>query len=154
MFRNVPRAVRRAYDLLATLLVAVALAPVHDVETHRLDNGLTLHVAAGHPSPVAAIQAWVGVGSADETAAQAGVAHVIEHMLFKGGEHGVGELSRAIAGSGGEINAWTSFDHTVFHAVLGKDRITDAIDACGSARAAPGGVDPHELAREKEVILY
>jgi len=153
MFRNVPRAVRRAYDLLATLLVAVALAPVHDVETHRLDNGLTLHVAAGHPSPVAAIQAWVGVGSADETAAQAGVAHVIEHMLFKGGEHGVGELSRAIAGSGGEINAWTSFDHTVFHAVLGKDRITDAIDAFGSALAAPGGVDPHELAREKEVIL-
>src|SRR3569623_778279 len=137
MFRNVPRAVRRAYDLLATLLVAVALAPVHDVETHRLDNGLTLHVAAGHPSPVAAIQAWVGVGSEDETAAQAGVAHVIEHMLFKGGEHGVGELSRAIAGSGGEINAWTSFDHIVFHAVLCKDLITDAIDAFVCALASP-----------------
>src|SRR5882757_5001304 len=99
MFRNVPRGVRRAYYLAATV---VALAAVHDVETHRLDNGLTLHVAAGHPAPVAAIQAWVGVGSADETAAQAGVAHVVEHMLFKGGaRHGVGELARAIASSGG-----------------------------------------------------
>jgi len=150
MFRNVPRGVRRAYHLAATV---VALAAVHDVETHRLDNGLTLHVATGHPAPVAAIQAWVGVGSADETTAQAGVAHVVEHMLFKGGaEHGVGELARAIAGSGGEINAWTSFDHTVFHAVLGRDRIVDAIEAFGAALSGPG-VDPHELAREKDVIL-
>src|SRR4051812_20541485 len=100
MFRNVPSGVRHAYYLVAALVIGPALATVHDVETHRLDNGLTLHVAAGHPSPVAAIQAWVGVGSADETSSQAGVAHVIEHMLFKGGEHGVGELARAIAGSG------------------------------------------------------
>ena len=57
---------------------------VHDVDTHRLDNGLTLHVAAGHPAPVVAVQAWVGVGSADETPREAGVAHVVEHMLFKG----------------------------------------------------------------------
>ncbi len=150
MFQNVPRRVRRAYHLVATLM---AMAAVHDVETHRLDNGLTLHVAPGHPAPVAAIQAWVGVGSADEPAGQAGVAHVIEHMLFKGGaEHGVGALARTIAGSGGEINARTSFDHTVFHAVLGRDRILDAIDALGSALGSPG-VDPHELAREKDVIL-
>ena len=68
MFRNVPSGVRHAYDLVAALVIGLALATVHDVETHRLDNGLTLHVAAGHPSPVAAIQAWVGVGSADEIA--------------------------------------------------------------------------------------
>ncbi len=77
-----PRGVARAYHCLAAILVA-GIA-VHDVETHRLDNGLTLHVAAGHPAPVLAVQAWVGVGSADETAPQAGVAHVVEHMLFKG----------------------------------------------------------------------
>ena len=151
MFRNVPRRGHRAYHYAAAL-VAWATA-VHDVETHRLENGLTLHVAAGHSSPVAAIQAWVGVGSADETATQAGVAHVIEHMLFKGGaEHGVGALARVIAGSGGEINARTSFDHTVFHAVLGRDRIEDAIDAFGGALSSPA-VDPGELAREKDVIL-
>jgi zinc protease len=126
---------------------------VHDVETHRLDNGLTLHVAAGHPSPVVAVQAWVGVGSSDETPQQAGVAHVLEHMLFKGSSaYGVGELARAIEGSGGEINAWTSFDHTVYHAVLARDHADTAIEALGDALSAPR-VDPHELERERRVIL-
>ncbi len=126
---------------------------MHDVETHRLDNGLTLHVAAGHASPVLAVQAWVGVGSTDETARQAGVAHVVEHMLFKGGAApGVGELARAIEGSGGEVNAWTSFDHTVFHAVLGRDHADAAIDSLGDALTAPR-VARDELEREREVIL-
>ena len=126
---------------------------MHDVETHRLDNGLTLHVASGHPAPVLAVQAWVGVGSADEAPPQAGVAHVIEHMLFKGSSaYGVGELTRAIEKCGGEINAWTSFDHTVYHAVLGRDHVDTAIDAIGDALTTPR-VDPHELDRERQVIL-
>ncbi|HEY5926930.1 MAG TPA: pitrilysin family protein [Kofleriaceae bacterium] len=126
---------------------------MHDVETHRLDNGLTLHVAAGHPAPVIAVQAWVGVGSADEAPPKAGVAHVVEHMLFKGSSaYGVGELTRAIEGAGGEINAWTSFDHTVYHAVLGRDHADGAIDAIGDALSTPR-VDPHELDRERQVIL-
>jgi zinc protease len=133
--------------------VLAASAPVHDVETHRLDNGLTLHVAGGHPAPVLAVQAWVGVGSADELPPQAGVAHVVEHMLFKGSQgYGVGELTRAIEGSGGEINAFTSFDHTVYHAVLGRDYLDGAIDAIGDALMAPK-VDPQELDRERRVIL-
>src|SRR6185295_1361434 len=70
------------YDLPALALVALglasaAVATVQDVSTHHFENGLTLHVASGHPAPVAALQAWVGVGSADEAAHQAGVAHVI-----------------------------------------------------------------------------
>ncbi len=133
-------------------MLAAGLA-VHDVETHRLDNGLTLHVAAGHPAPVVAVQAWVGVGSADETATQAGVAHVVEHMLFKGSHrYGVGELTRAIERSGGEINAWTSFDHTVYHAVLGRDHVDEAVAAIGDTLLAPR-VDPDELERERQVIL-
>lgn len=133
-------------------MLAAGLA-VHDVETHRLDNGLTLHVAAGHPAPVVAVQAWVGVGSADETPAQAGVAHVVEHMLFKGSHrYGVGELTRAIERSGGEINAWTSFDHTVYHAVLGSDHVDEAVAAIGDTLLAPR-VDPDELERERQVIL-
>ena len=154
-----PRPPLRAYNLAAAALVAclgagrMASAAVHDVHTHRFDNGLTLHVAPGHPSPVVAVQAWVGVGSADETAPQAGVAHVVEHMLFKGStDYGLGELTRAIETGGGEINAWTAFDHTVYHAVLGRDHVDGAIDAIGDALMAPR-VDPAELAREREVIL-
>ena len=51
--------------LVALALTAAAIAAVQDVSTHHFENGLTLHVASGHPAPVAALQAWVGVGSAD-----------------------------------------------------------------------------------------
>lgn len=142
---------RRAYTLVAAAFVAGFA--VQDVSTHRFDNGLTLHIASGHPAPVVAVQAWVGVGSADETPPLAGVAHVVEHMLFKGSsDYGLGELTRAIERGGGEINAWTAFDHTVYHAVLGRDHTDGAIDAIGDALLSPR-VDPEELAREREIIL-
>ena len=151
VFQKMPSVPRHAYTLaLAAFVAGIA---VQDVHTHRLDNGLTLHIAPGHPAPVVAIQAWVGVGSADETPGVAGVAHVVEHMLFKGSsDYGLGELTRAIERGGGEINAWTAFDHTVYHAVLGRDHTDGAIDAIGDALLAPR-VDPEELAREREVIL-
>jgi zinc protease len=142
----------RAYYFAAAAL-AVASAAVHDIHTHHFDNGLTLHIAPGHPAPVAAVQAWVGVGSADEAPREAGLAHFVEHMLFKGSaSYGTGELVRAIESGGGEINAWTAFDHTVYHAVLGRDHIDTAIDALGDTLMRPR-VDPDELAREREVIL-
>ena len=146
-----PRVFHHAYTLVAAAFVAGFA--VQDVATHRFDNGLTLHIASGHPAPVVAVQAWVGVGSADETPPLAGVAHVVEHMLFKGSsDYGLGELTRAIERGGGEINAWTAFDHTVYHAILGRDHTEGAIDAIGDALLAPR-VDPEELAREREVIL-
>jgi zinc protease len=147
-----------AYDLAAVMLAslsagATATAAVHDVHTHRFDNGLTLHLAAGHSAPVVAVQAWVGVGSADEAPHEVGLAHVVEHMLFKGSAgYGAGELVRAIEHGGGEINAWTALDHTVYHAVLARDHVDVAIHALGDA-LIDLRVDPIELAREREVIL-
>jgi zinc protease len=153
-----PRSLR-AYNLSVLVLAALGLASgparaaVQDVHTHRFENGLTLHIAPGHPAPVVAVQAWVGVGSADETPPIAGMAHVVEHMLFKGSSgYGLGELTKSIERGGGEINAWTAFDHTVYHAVLGRDHVDGALDAIGDALMAPR-VDPEELAREREVIL-
>lgn len=121
---------------------------MHDVETHRFDNGLTLHVAAGHHAPVAALQAWVGVGSADEAPPTAGIAHVMEHMLFRGAS----PLAPAIESRGGDVNAWTSFDQTVYHATVGRDHLDAAIDAFADVLTSPR-VDPGDLAREREVIL-
>lgn len=121
----------------------------------RLDNGLTVVCLENHHSPVVSLQAWLGVGSADEDEAngEAGLAHVHEHMLFKGTERrGVGEIARAIEAAGGEINAWTSFDNTVYYVSLaaryfdiGLDVLSDAI--CHSA------FDVNELDAEREVIL-
>ena len=141
-----------AYDRLL-LAIGLACAAVQDVHTHRLDNGLTLHIAPGHPAPVVAVQAWVGVGSADEQAHEVGIAHAVEHMLFKGSSrYGLGELARTIEAGGGEINAFTAFDHTVYHAVLGRDHADAAIDALGDTLLSPR-VDRDELARERRVIL-
>jgi zinc protease len=147
----VPPVPARAYHcLLAAFAVALA---VHDLETHRFGNGLTLHVAPGHPAPVVAVQAWIAAGSADEPPAHAGVAHVVEHMLFKGGtKYPGGELTRVIERAGGELNAWTSLDQTVYHAVLGRDQLDVALDVLAAALTAPV-VDRDELAREREVIL-
>ena len=140
-----PRSPARAYHLVALILGAA----VHDVETHHFDNGLTLHIASGHPAPVAAVQAWVGVGSADEQPHEAGMAHVVEHMLFKGSrDYGLGELVRVIEAGGGDINAWTAMDHTVYHAVLGRDHAESALDVLADTLLEPR-VDRDELHRER-----
>src|SRR5256885_1950202 len=85
----------------------------------RLPSGLTIIAEENHAAPVAALQIWVRVGSADEGPGEAGLAHLHEHMLFKGtGRRGPGAIAREIEGAGGEINAWTSFDQTVYHVVI------------------------------------
>ncbi|MCP4445708.1 MAG: insulinase family protein [Myxococcales bacterium] len=99
------------------------------------------------------MQVWVSVGSADESAKQAGLSHVMEHMLFKGTERrGVGEVSRDIESAGGEINAWTSRDNTVFHLVM-PSRLADVgIDVLSDV-LQNSLFDTDELEREREVIL-
>src|SRR5215510_12668628 len=83
---------------------------------YRLSNGLTIVFQEQHAARVAAFQAWVNAGSADERPDQAGLAHVHEHMLFKGtARRGPGEIAQDVEAHGGEINAWTSFDHALYH---------------------------------------
>src|ERR1700690_3364014 len=157
--RNVPVARPRAYHLAgAVTCVVAALLPAHarampEVQTYRLDNGLTGVLAPHRGAPVVALQAWVGGGSADEGPREAGIAHAVEHMLFKGtARRGVGELTGVIEAAGGDVNAWTSFDQTVLHVVgarrsfeIGVDVLADAL---GEAR-----LDAAELERERAVIL-
>jgi zinc protease len=106
-----------------------------------------------HARKVAAIQIWVEVGAADEEDSERGISHLIEHMAFKGTERrGVGEIASAVEALGGRINAYTSFDETVFHlavpstaAVAGLDILTDAV--------FNPVIDPGELEKEKEVVI-
>ena len=119
---------------------------------HTLPNGLTLLVEENHSAPVVAIQVWVRVGSADEQADEAGLAHLHEHMLFKGtSRRGPGEIARSIEASGGEINAWTSFDQTVYHVVLASQFFAEGMDVLADAVTA-AAFDPDELRREIEVV--
>jgi zinc protease len=120
---------------------------------HRLTNGLTLVHEPLHTARVVAFQIWVQVGSADETQQEAGLAHLHEHMLFKGtATRGPGEVARDIESHGGEVNAWTSFDHTVYHVVMASDFARVGLDVLADAVRAPA-FDAAELAREVEVVV-
>jgi zinc protease len=133
--------------------VVAVLIVLREVATFRLDNGVTVVVAPRRTSPVVAVQAWVGAGSADESPGQAGIAHVIEHMMFKGtARRGVGELTAVVESAGGDVNAWTSFDQTVFHVVLGRGELEVGLDVLADALAA-STFDETELEREREVIV-
>ncbi len=123
------------------------------VERLRLENGLTVLAEEMHDAPVVALQAWVNVGSADEDESIAGIAHLHEHMLFKGtARRGVGEIARAVEAGGGEINAWTSFDQTVYHVVLSAAELGLGLDVLADALRR-SSFDPGELEREIEVVV-
>jgi zinc protease len=96
---------------------------------------------------------WVQVGSVYEGDAEAGISHVYEHMLFKGTlTRGVGEIAQEIEGSGGDINAFTSFDHTVYHITLASRYLETGLAVMADA-IQHSAFDPDELRKEQEVVL-
>ena len=115
-------------------------------------SGLTTIYVHNDAAPVVAVQVWVQVGSGDELNHEAGLAHVQEHMLFKGTEvRGVGEVARDIESFGGAINAWTSFDQTVYHIVTPSRFFGEGVDVLMDA-IQNSVFEPSELERELEVI--
>ncbi|MFQ5515101.1 MAG: M16 family metallopeptidase [Myxococcota bacterium] len=118
-----------------------------------LDNGLEVVLIEDHSAPVVALNIWVRVGSADERPEEGGMAHVFEHMLFKGTKRrAVGEIAATVEAAGGNINAFTSFDMTVYHITMASRDAAVGIDVLADA-VQHSTFDPTELAREEEVVL-
>lgn len=118
----------------------------------RLANGLTVVFEPQHAAKVAAFQIWVKVGSADELPHEEGLAHLHEHMLFKGtAKRGLGEIARSVEAHGGEINAWTSYEQTAYHVVLASRYAREGLDVLADAVRA-SAFDADELSREIEVV--
>ena len=127
----------------------------HRADTHiyQLENGMKVVIREDHFAPVVAQQIWVEAGGADETEIEAGIAHVHEHMLFKGTKRrGVGEIAGAVESSGGSVNAWTSWDQTVYHLVLASRFANEGIDILADATQF-SSFDPDELKKELGVVL-
>lgn len=122
-----------------------------------LSNGIPV-ILQHYDGPVAATYWWNRVGSADENPAEAGFAHFLEHMLFKDaaaketGRPSSGQMARAIESLGGDINAYTSFDQTVYHVTCAAHHWERVIDAFG-AIAKPQRFLKTDFEREREVIL-
>lgn len=120
--------------------------------TKCLPNGLTVILREFKAVPVVSMQMWVKAGSADERPHEAGLAHVLEHMIFKGtSKRKVGEIARDIESAGGSINAWTSLDETVFHVTVAAQYALDGLEVLTDAISNPS-LDAGELEKELPVI--
>lgn len=121
-------------------------------ERFRLENGLTVVHEQVDTARVVAAQVWVKIGSADEAPDEIGLAHLHEHMLFKGtARRGPGEIARSVEAHGGEINAWTSYDQTAYHLVMASRHAKEGLDVLADAVRA-SAFDGGELEREIEVV--
>jgi zinc protease len=119
----------------------------------RLENGMRIVLQEDHAAPVSAFQVWVEVGSADEGPTEAGISHLIEHMIFKGtNERRAGELAGTIERYGGRINAYTSYENTVYYVVITSRFQEEGLKVLADAIQHPS-FDAQELAREREVVI-
>jgi len=119
----------------------------------RLSNGLTVLIRRDRSAPVVAIVTFVSAGYFDETDDMVGIAHVLEHMYFKGTPtRGVGEIAKQTKAVGGYLNAATIYDHTSYYTVLPSSGFVQGLDVQADAYAR-SLIDADELARELEVII-
>ncbi len=141
---------------LVTLLPAVAggSTPEGRVEVREeiLDNGLKVLLLENHRSPAVTFQVWYRVGSRNEVDGKSGIAHFLEHMLFKGTDKvAPEEYSRIIRKHGGRSNAFTSHDATVYHATMSRETIGKAIEL-EADRMVNTRFDEKHFTPEKKVV--
>ncbi|MDB5811438.1 MAG: insulinase family protein [Betaproteobacteria bacterium] len=131
---------------------AGAFAQVQTSE-RKLDNGLRVIVQEDHRAPTVVSMVWYRAGSMDEVNGQTGVAHVLEHMMFKGTKAVPGgEFSKRIAAAGGRDNAFTSRDATGYHQQLHKSQLPLAFEL-EADRMANLNLLPEEFAKEIRVVM-
>lgn len=145
---------RLGITLFATTLAILPVQASTPPATHEfsLDNGLKVIVREDHRAPVVVSQLWYKAGSSYETPGSTGLAHALEHMMFKGSSKlGPGESSRILRELGAEENAFTSDDYTAYYQVLAKDRLEVALEM-EADRLAGLTLPEDEFLREIEVI--
>src|SRR6266550_1605889 len=137
----------------ATMASPVISFPSNTAQKWTLANGLTLIVQEDRSAPVASVQAWCAAGSTTEDKhLGAGLSHILEHMLFKGTKtRSTNEIAQKIQDVGGYINAYTSFDRTVFWIDVPKDGVATALDVLADAMMN-STLPTKEYMKEQEVI--
>lgn len=126
--------------------------PAQKLRVTKLDNGLTILTLEDHTTPVVSFQVWVQVGSGDE-ARFSGLAHLFEHMMFRGSKHiGKEQHSRLIEERGGRINAYTTRDETVYFTNVTPEHLPLVV-ALEAERLTNLDVSEPSLADEREVVI-
>ena len=158
--RNTARANRTRRNLAREVLCVLAGAcsffmagAYAQTQEHKLANGLRVIVKEDHRAPTVVSMVWYKAGSMDEVNGNTGVAHVLEHMMFKGTKAvPSGEFSKRIAAAGGRDNAFTSRDATGYHQQLEKSQLPLAFEL-ESDRMANLQLSPEEFAKEIKVVM-
>jgi zinc protease len=139
--------------IVALAAAAPAAARVFDPETATLANGLELVVIPNHRMPVVSHMVWYRVGAMDEPPGQSGLAHLLEHLMFKGTPaHPAGEFSRIIARNGGQENAFTSHDFTAYYQDIARDRL-ELVMTLEADRMRNLALADDQVAPERQVVL-
>lgn len=145
---------------LTGLVVAVSLAvssiaeaKIFDPETFTLKNGMQVVVISNQRAPVVRQMVWYKVGSADEGEGESGIAHLLEHLMFKGTKTTEsGEFSKKIARNGGRENAFTSYDYTAYFQTIAKDRL-EMVMKYEANRMTNLVITADEVVPERDVVL-
>ncbi len=129
-------------------------SPSSPSAVHRevLPNGVRLLVRELRTAPVVAMSLWVGTGSADDPDEQAGLAHFIEHMLFKDSDRLGPDLATVVYGAGGYVNAMTGCDHTTFYQIVPSSHWREVFAAQAAVIAFPV-FRPEDVSVERAVIV-
>jgi zinc protease len=142
---------RLALALAGLLAAAPALA--EEVTTFRLDNGLDVVVIEDRRAPVVVQMVWYRAGAADEPAGTSGIAHFLEHLMFKGTETvAPNAFSAMVEAQGGDDNAFTSWDYTAYFQRIAADRL-DMVMALEADRMRNLRLLPEDVETERQVIL-
>jgi len=135
---------------ILSFIPAIALADIHEF---KLSNGLKVIVQEDHRSPVVVSQVWYRAGSLDEVNGKTGVAHALEHMMFKGTKKvPAGQFSRIIAAAGGKENAFTGTDYTCFFQEIEKSHLPLAF-RLEADRMANLQITDEEFSKEIKVVM-
>ena len=130
-----------------------AIAEVFSPKSFVLNNGLTVVVVEDYRAPVVTHMVWYKVGSADEPTGASGIAHFLEHLMFKGTKRfKPGEASKIIAKNGGNENAFTSYDYTAFYQTVSPDKLSVVMDI-ESDRMQNLQLSDNDILAERDVVL-
>jgi len=150
------RAVWLSFVSWLVMMLGVAAGPAWggaEAQEFKLANGMRIIVQEDHRAPTVAHMIWYRVGSIDEQNGTTGVAHVLEHMMFKGtAKLKPGEFSEKVAALGGRDNAFTGKDYTAYHQQVEKSRL-EKVMALEADRMQNLKMDKEEFAKEIRVVM-
>ena len=127
-------------------------AAVFNPDSFTLQNGMQVVVISNHRAPIVTHMVWYKVGSADEPPGKTGVAHFLEHLMFKATKNlRSGEFSKIVARNGGQDNAFTSFDYTGYHQTVAASRL-EAVMRIEADRMRNLVIDAKEVEPERQVV--